>query len=509
MAPFLTNEKANRFKCHSKFPDGAEIRKPRAESREPRASSEFRAPNSEFFETQQTVRTQMNVCMAIERRTPSGEALRNAPQSYGYPRSRGWHTVPVIRHPKHCVMRKLLIVLGTALGALALGKGPDVTAASAIVVDADSGKVLYSKNADVPRFPASTTKVMTGLLLAEECQPDDTIVGPSDVESITGSKMHLKPGEKVSAHDMLYALMLRSANDGCYAVALHIAGSVPAFAKLMNQRAQELGCTHTHFHNPNGLNDTQHLTTAHDLAYIARAAIKNPEFAEAVRTSSYTIARSMDQEDTLMVNKDKLLLWDPSAEGIKTGWTIPAGHCFVGCSNRNGYRIISVVMKSADWKKDTETLWNWAFQNHDRELVRTANDPIQTVAVEDGAADQVSVAAAQDIYLTVPKGEQPAFQLTVKPMDKVEAPITVGERVGTIMLTDNEGAKMYFPAIATQEVPKKGIAAAATTGWTPWLGLTLIGGTLFVRGKSKRSKLYAARRLAQKRAYLEQHGYRY
>ncbi len=406
-------------------------------------------------------------------------------------------------------MRKLLLIIGTALGALALGKGPDVTAASAIVVDADSGKVLYAKNADVPRYPASTTKVMTGLLLAEETQPEDIIVAPSDVESISGSKMHLKPGEKVSAHDMLYALMLRSANDGCYAVAMHVSGSVPAFAKLMNERAQELGCTHTHFHNPNGLNDTQHLTTAHDLAMIARAAMHNPRFADAVKTSEYNISRSMNQEDTLMVNKDKLLLWDSTAEGIKTGWTIPAGHCFVGASTRNGYRIISVVLKSDNWKKDTEDLWNWAFANHDRELVKAANDPIEMLKVDGGATDQVQVAAASDIYLTVPKGEQSQYELLVRPMEKVEAPITVGERVGTIMVTDNQGAKMYFPAIATQEVPRKGIAAAATTGWTPWIGLTLIGGTLYVRGKSKKQKLYAARRLARRRAYLEQHGYRY
>jgi len=136
-------------------------------------------------------------------------------------------------------------------------------------VSVGKAMMAVSKNADIPRYPASTTKVMTGLLLAENTLPEDTIVAPSDVDAITGSKMHLKPGEKVSAGDMLYALMLRSANDGCYAVALHISGSVPAFAKLMNQRAQELGCTHTHFHNPNGLNDTQHLTTAHDLAMIA------------------------------------------------------------------------------------------------------------------------------------------------------------------------------------------------------------------------------------------------
>ncbi len=397
-------------------------------------------------------------------------------------------------------MRKLLIIFGTALGALALGKGPDVSAASAIVMDADSGKVLFQKNADFPRFPASTTKVMTGLLLLENTKREDMIVGPSDVESVSGSKMHLKPGEKVAAKDMIYALMLRSANDGCYAVALHVAGSVPAFAKMMNQRAQEIGCTHTNFHNPNGLDDPLHMTTAHDLALIAREAMKNPAFEEAVHTTSHTVTRSIDQTDTLMVNHDKLLLSDPTAEGIKTGWTIPAGHCFVGSSTRNGYRVITVVLKSADWKGDTESLWNWAFDNHDRELIRKSTDTIQQVTVDGGSVDTVAATPARDIYLTEPKGTQPGFRITFKPMPQVEAPIEAGQRVGTILVTDDQGARIYVPAIATQEVPRKSIAAAATTGWKPWFGLTLLGGTLYMRGKSKRTKLYAAR-LAKTRSY--------
>ena len=397
-------------------------------------------------------------------------------------------------HPNDCVMRSLLITISIALGALALGKGPDVTAASAIVMDADSGKVLFQKNANVPRFPASTTKVMTSLLLVEKVLPEEQIVAPSDVESITGSKMHLKPGEKVPAKDMLYALMLRSANDGCYAVALHIAGSVPAFAKLMNQRAQEIGCTHTNFHNPNGLNDPQHLTTAHDLALIAREAMKYPEFQDAVKTTSYSIRRSMDQKDTLMVNKDKLLIFDPSSEGIKTGWTIPAGHCFVGASTRNGYRVISVVLKSKDWKADTEALWDWAFDNHDRELITTANEPLQDLKVDGGAEDKVSVASPRDLYLTVPKGVQPEYQMTIKPEPVIEAPIAIGQRIGTILITDSQGAKMFVPAVATKEIPRRGIAQAATQDWKPWLGLTLVGGTLYVRGRSRRSRPYVTRR---------------
>lgn len=397
------------------------------------------------------------------------------------------------------------MIFGTALSALVLGKGPDVSAASAIVIDADSGKVLYQKNADTPRFPASTTKVMTGLLLVEKVQPDEEIVAPSDVEKVTGSKMHLKPGERVPARDMLYALMLRSANDGCYAVAEHIAGSVPAFAKMMNQRAQEIGCTHTNFHNPNGLNDPLHVTTAHDLALIAREAMKYPQFEQAVKTQKYVVQRSINQSDTLMVNKDKLLMMDPTSDGIKTGWTNPAGHCFVGASTRNGYRIISVVMKSDDWKGDTQTLWNWAFDNHDREMVKSMADTIEEVPVEGGEEDKVAVAPARDIFLTVPKGQQVNYQIKVD-APHVEAPIMAGDRVGTIMVTDEQGAKMYVPALAVKEVPKKGLMASAASGWKPWLGLTLVGGTLYARGKTRRiqkkKRLYAAKRLAEKRAYL-------
>ncbi len=166
--------------------------------------------------------------------------------------------------------RHLLISVG--LCATAWGFGYDVSAKSAIIIDAGSGKVLWSKNAESSMFPASTTKIMTALLLIEHCKMTDMITAPADIEKVKEASMHLKPGEQVSVHDMLYALMLRSANDGCYAVATHISGSVEEFSKLMNLRARQAGCTHTHFHNPNGLNDRDHTTTAHDLALMGRAA---------------------------------------------------------------------------------------------------------------------------------------------------------------------------------------------------------------------------------------------
>ena len=167
---------------------------------------------------------------------------------------------------------RYLLVLAS-LAATALCEAWDVSAKSAVAIVASSGKVLWSKNANASMYPASTTKIMTGLLLVEKCLPSDIITAPPDIETVKEATMHLKPGEKITAHDMLYALMLRSANDGAYATAIHISGSVSAFAKLMNERARQIGCTNTHFNNPNGLNDILHTTTAHDLALMARAGI--------------------------------------------------------------------------------------------------------------------------------------------------------------------------------------------------------------------------------------------
>ncbi|RYG17024.1 D-alanyl-D-alanine carboxypeptidase, partial [bacterium] len=199
------------------------------------------------------------------------------------------------------------LLLSPTPAGLAGAQPTPPTALSAIAIDAASGKVLWSKDPDTARFPASTTKIMTGLLLAEHCKPDDVIVAPWDVATVKEASMHLRPKEKVKAKDMLAALMLRSANDGCYAVAVQLAGSVEKFSDMMNERARQIGCTGTHFHNPNGLNDPEHYTTARDLALIGREAMKNPLFASVVKTYKIKIDRNINKKDTWMVNHNKLL----------------------------------------------------------------------------------------------------------------------------------------------------------------------------------------------------------
>jgi len=288
---------------------------------------------------------------------------------------------------------------------------PKVSAASAIAIDAESGKILWQKNADASRFPASTTKIMTAMLLIENCTADEVIVAPPDIEKVGESSMHLKPGERITAADMLYALMLRSANDGCVAVADHIAGSVPKFVEMMNAKAKALGCTNTHFDNPNGLNDPKHTTTAHDLALIARAAMRYPIFEQVVRTTKHVIKRDPKiSRDDLMFNHDKLLMKDPSADGIKTGWTIPAGRCFVGSATRDGYRVITVVLKSQDWQKDDQILLNWAFADHNREYAFRPGQMLGPLPVEGGTSPSCA-GLRPGSHLAQGRREEPASQV--------------------------------------------------------------------------------------------------
>jgi D-alanyl-D-alanine carboxypeptidase len=173
--------------------------------------------------------------------------------------------------PSRLLGLRTSLLFGACLcGPLAFGGLDGITAESAIVIEASTGKVLFEKDADAKRYPASTTKIMTALLFLENVKPGEMITAPFDVEEVTGSSLHLKPYEQVPAEDVLYALLLRSANDAAYSVALHIGGSERRFAQMMTERAAAMGCTSTNFTNPHGLHDPQHYTTARDLAIIGR-----------------------------------------------------------------------------------------------------------------------------------------------------------------------------------------------------------------------------------------------
>ncbi len=239
-------------------------------------------------------------------------------------------------------------------------KKPDIRAASAIVIDAQTGAVLYAKNPDKPLPPASTTKIVTGLLLAQHPNPNDPVPISPNAAGTPGSRVGLQAGQTVKAQDLLNAVLLVSANDASTATAEFLEGSVPAFVERMNAKARAANAPHTHFQNPHGLQDPHHLSTARDLATLARAAMQNPAFATAVAQPSASFPRPNAPAQTV-VNTNTLLGSYPGMDGIKTGWTPEAGHCFIGSATRSGRRILSVVLNSPDWQGETRALLNYGF----------------------------------------------------------------------------------------------------------------------------------------------------
>lgn len=244
---------------------------------------------------------------------------------------------------------------------------PGISASSAIVIDAEDGSVLYEKNADKKAYPASTTKIMTAMLTLEtldelDSPPEQKVVIPSEAVGIEGSSIYLAPGEEVRIIDLLYGMMLRSGNDAATALAIIIGGDTEHFAEMMNARAAEIGCTGTNFLNPSGLYDENHYTTVRDMAMIAREAMKNDIFREIAAAEDYTAEREADKYN-YFYNKNKTVHQYEGGDGIKIGYTKASGRTLVASAEREGRRLICVVMNAPDWFNDAYSLMDYCFEN--------------------------------------------------------------------------------------------------------------------------------------------------
>lgn len=351
------------------------------------------------------------------------------------------------------------------------------------MLDAESGRVLLSRSADARRFPASTTKILTALLLAEHCEPLTEIRAPLDVQQVGGSSLYLEPAERVRAEDLLHALLLRSANDAAYAVAVHIAGSQEAFADLMNERAKQIGCTGSNFTNPHGLHDPLHYTTARDLALITREALRNERFRQAAKATRKSIWRSTNLEDTLLINKNRLLAVDPDAVGVKTGYTNPAGHCFVGARFRDGWTAIVVVLNSADWLADTRSLLDWAFAEHQVTTIVSEGEAIASATVAGGEREAVSAVAAHDVRAALAMGD--GVIDTQVELANLSAPIRAGQQVGELRITLSGGDKLSVPLVAAEAVHPAGSRPVPFQWLWATLGITLVGAGVVLLARAR------------------------
>jgi D-alanyl-D-alanine carboxypeptidase (penicillin-binding protein 5/6) len=243
--------------------------------------------------------------------------------------------------------------------------GPATTAHAAILFENTTGTVLYGKNEHVTRSPASLTKIMTALIAFESGRMSDTVTISRRAAALGGSSLNLRTGQQIPLQELMYGMLLRSGNDAAIAVAEHLAGSVPTFVEIMNQRAQELGATRTHFANPHGLDASNHFSTAFDLAMLSRVAMWHDGFATMVGTESHTYA-----EAGITWRNTNRMLWSYSgAEGIKTGTTGQAGNCLAAAASREGMQFITVVLGSSNRWRDTTLLLDYGFNNFDKVIV--------------------------------------------------------------------------------------------------------------------------------------------
>ena len=333
----------------------------------------------------------------------------------------------------------------------------DVPCAAAVLIDEDSGTVLYEKNADERRPVASITKVMTLLLTFEALQAGkisltDIVPVSEHAYHMGGSQIWLEPGEQLTLQEMLKAICISSANDAAVAVAEFVAGSEPAFVDTMNARAAALGMTATHFANACGLDEEGHLSSARDVAVMSREMLlHHPEVREYCTVWMDTLRGGKTQ----LVNTNKLLKSYPGITGLKTGTTGKAGVCITASAERDGLRLIAVVLGAASGKERfdaAKTLLDYGFAHYDSAEVALPDDAPEELPVQRGTAETTALDYAAPERLLVPKGEGSDLQTKILLPDALQAPVQQGSPVGSWQLLRGETVLQELPICAAQDV---------------------------------------------------------
>jgi len=322
-----------------------------------------------------------------------------------------------------------------------------VSARKAYVLDAVSGRVLYEKEPDSRSLIASTTKIMTALVVCEQCNVLDRMRIPKEAVGIEGSSMYLQEGEVLTIQELLYGLMLRSGNDAAVALAIYCGGTVEGFAELMNDKARNLGLKNTHFVNPNGLDAPGHYSTARDLAVLASYAMENPVFRQTVST------KSIKTGDRYLTNHNKLLWRVEGADGVKTGYTKAAGRILVSSATRDDRRIIAVTIDDGDDWNDHAQLLHEGFSRFSVKQILSEGDCLGTVEVLGGDNQRVEVLAAEDFCFALAPEERPHAMLPGKPF--VYAPVSEGEDAGYGYVLIGGKAVGRVPVVYGQTIEQK------------------------------------------------------
>jgi serine-type D-Ala-D-Ala carboxypeptidase (penicillin-binding protein 5/6) len=344
------------------------------------------------------------------------------------------------------------------------GREPDIKGASAVLVDADTGQILYSRKPDYRRPVASITKIMTAMVVLDHCDLDGYVVTSTAASKVPHTSLNLRAGERLTVRDMLYGLMIRSANDAAHALADHVSGSVPRFSQLMNRKATDLGLKDTHFRNPHGLYVDGQYSTAYDVSVLAREALRNPTFDQIVGTRSRTIKRSHNTQDVTLQARSPFMRNYEGADGIKSGYTRQSGYCYVGSATRDGWRLISVILKSDNASRDAMALTEYGFQNF-RRVVVAPKDGEYDFRIAGGKKKVASAVPADQLNVVMAREDRHTLS-TEKTFEQLRAPVSKGQQVGQITAYV-DGEPIESVALLSAEDVDRSLIAAAWL-WTRW-----------------------------------------
>ncbi|MCL2003317.1 MAG: D-alanyl-D-alanine carboxypeptidase [Oscillospiraceae bacterium] len=324
-------------------------------------------------------------------------------------------------------MRRMIAMIVSVflLSSPALAAGPPVSAAGAVLMDAETGTVLFEHNADARSLIASTTKIVTALVVLEACANlDEVCVVPAEAVGVEGSSMYLQAGQSVTVRDLLYGLLLKSGNDAAVALAIHCAGSVEAFAAMMNEKAAALKLKNSSFSNPHGLNAEHHFSSARDLALLTRAALKNETFSHMV-SSKYA------QINGVTIKNHNRMLWSYSgSDGVKTGYTVNAGRCLVSSATRDGMRLIAVTLNDRNDWVDHAAMLDYGFEAYLLKTLCLEGAEIGVVPMLGGG--DALVKAARSVRVLLKKEQADSVDVQIMLPRYLWQPVIEGQRVGLL-----------------------------------------------------------------------------
>lgn len=375
----------------------------------------------------------------------------------------------------------IIILIIFSMIAVVEAQDFDVGVEAAILVDADTGQVLFEKNADKKLPPASITKIMTLLLAMEEVEKgtvslEDEVTISRFAESMGGSQIFLAAGTRVKMGDLLKAVTIASANDASVAVAETIAGTYSNFVSRMNKRAQELGMKNTHFVNSTGLptKGGEHYSTARDISIMARELVKYPQILEWA--SIWVDYLQLPNRKAMLVNTNKLIKDYPGMDGLKTGHTDAAGFCLAATARRDNMRLISVIMNANSEREREEVtarLLDYGFNTFSKELVIKKGAQVQNIEVPGGKKTVTVAEAANDLYVLVKRGTKSSLTKKVIIKEDLKAPVKKGEILGKEVVLQDEKVLGEVNLIASEDIEKAGLLTRLWRAFVNWIGSLL------------------------------------